>query len=171
MLMSVPTLAAAGIAAVAQPAADLGAWLLARGYVALAMRDSGIGHLYARATIDGREVDVLIDTGASNTVVDATLARTLGLKLKPSPMAGAGVGDSRVAADIVEGADVRVGGVPVGGMVYTMDLTQLGVALRARGVEPPSLILGGDAMRALHAVLVYHENRLYLRRDAAAPPR
>ena len=158
-------LIAAAIAAAAPGgAADLRTQLTQSGYVAVQLRPSGVGHLHTDGTLQGRSVEVLVDTGASNTVIDVELARELGLRLIPTAQRGAGVGDASVAVNRIEGAALFVGGVPITGEIYTMDFSSLRAALRARGVEAPAAVLGGDAMRRLDAVLVYRENLLFLRR-------
>jgi hypothetical protein len=136
--------------------------LLRQGYVAVALHDSGVGHLYAQGTVNGRAVKVLVDTGASNTVIDADLAKEMMLPTTASGRSGAGVGSARLAANKVEEIDLAVGGVRIRQPVYTMDLAHVRAALASRGVAPPSVVLGADAMRALSGVLVYSRNVLYL---------
>jgi predicted aspartyl protease len=153
----------AAMAAAAFVGGDLCADLVADGDAAVQLRATRVGHLHTTGTLQGRAVEILVDTGASNTVIDVELARELGLRLTPSAQRGAGVGDSSVAVNRVDGAEMVVGGVRISGDIYTMDFTSLRAALGARGVEAPVAVLGGDAMRSLDAVLVYRENLLFLR--------
>lgn len=48
------------------------------------LKASGDGHYYARAEINGRPLDVLVDTGASMVALTYEDSERLGLRLKPS---------------------------------------------------------------------------------------
>lgn len=154
------------VAAAASVQADLDGQLLRAGYVAVPLRASGVGHLHTDGTLDGQAVEVLVDTGASNTVLDIDLARRLGLRLRPSPRSGGGIGSATVEIMLIEGAALTVHGIAVPGPIYAMDMTHLKAALRARGSAVPDVVLGGDAMRALDAVLAYAQDRLFLKPPA-----
>jgi predicted aspartyl protease len=134
-----------------------------QGYQALQLRPSATGHLHTSGALGDRLVEVLVDTGASNTVIDLALARELGLALTPVRERGAGVGETTVAVDRVAGAKFSVGGLRVEGDVFAMDLSTINAALAARGVPPFQAVLGGDSMRKLDAILLYRENTLLLR--------
>jgi hypothetical protein len=134
------------------------------------MHTSGVGHLHTEGELNGKALEVLVDTGASNTIIDVDLARRLGLVLTPGPQSGAGIGAATVPVMLVEDAVFSVHDVAVPGPIYAMDFTSLRAALQARGSAVPGAVLGGDAMRALDAVLAYRQNQLYLRRPARPQP-
>lgn len=133
------------------------------GYLNVPLRESGAGHMYATGKLCGRIIDVLVDTGASHTVIDRSLALELGLTLLPSAQAGAGIGDAQAAAELIGHVDMVLGDVRIPVEAYAMDLNNIRVALAARGVSAPSAVLGGDALRALDAVLLYRDGTLHLR--------
>jgi len=76
----------------------------------------------------GRAVEVLVDTGASNTVIDVEVAREMRLRLAASTRSGAGIGDALAAIYEVEGADLLISGVHIPGPIYAMDFTTLRAA-------------------------------------------
>jgi predicted aspartyl protease len=140
--------------------------LEAQGYKVVQLQPTAVGHLHTSGSLGGRPVEVLVDTGASNTVIDVALARELGLTLTPVKERGAGVGERTVAVNKVTGANFSVGGIRIEGDVFTMDLSTVNAALAARGVTSFQAVLGGDTMRKLHAILLYRENTLLLRQQA-----
>ena len=142
---------------------ELGRTLKRQGYEAVRLQPSATGHLHTTGSLQGRAVEVLVDTGASNTVIDIEVAKELGLTLTPVKQRGVGVGEASVAVNRVTGLRFSVGGIPVEGDVFTMDLSAIRTALAARGVTAFQAVLGGDAMRKLDAILLYRENTLFLR--------
>lgn len=46
--------------------------------------NDGRGHFVARAKMNGRSIDVLVDTGATLVAINESTARRLGIRLKPS---------------------------------------------------------------------------------------
>ena len=66
--------------------------LFARGFFHIPLRRTGSGHFELHGKLGGRNVPVLLDTGASKTVVDAEAARTIGLALTPLSKKGGGAG-------------------------------------------------------------------------------
>jgi hypothetical protein len=155
---------AAAVAAIASSSAGgLTEALQAEGYTAVRLRPSTTGHLHTSGFLQGRSVEVLVDTGASNTVIDIELAKALGLTLTAVEQRGVGVGLASVSVSRVTGASFSVGGIPIEGDVFAMDLSGVRKALAARGVAGFHAVLGGDTMRKLDAILLYGENALFLR--------
>ncbi|KNZ34404.1 MAG: hypothetical protein AD742_01005 [Methylibium sp. NZG] len=73
------------------------------------IRRAGDGHYHWPGAINGREVDFLIDTGATGTAISAALARELGL-------ASIGSVQSSTAGGVVTGQLVRADVVLQGGV-------------------------------------------------------
>ena len=48
---------------------ELTDFLTARGYLRVPLTRSGVGHFHTAGTLNGRSVEVLVDTGAACTVV------------------------------------------------------------------------------------------------------
>ena len=67
-------------------------FLLQGGYRQVPLSRSGVGHLHAAGTLNGRPVSVLLDTGGASTVISLTLAQELGLTLTKMPSREAGRG-------------------------------------------------------------------------------
>ena len=97
---------------------------------AVEIRRSPDGHYHWPGRINGREVDFLIDTGATGTAIPAALAREL--KLKPlgevqSNTAGGVVTGQIVRADIELGGGVSIQRLPVVALPQLNDSPLLGM--------------------------------------------
>lgn len=111
------------------------------------------GHYHWPGRINGREVEFLVDTGATGTAIPAALARELGLPVLGSVQ-------SRTANGVVRG-DVVVGDLALQGGIN---------ATRLRMVALPGLatpLLGMDVLGRLR--LQQDEGRLRIEPGAARP--
>lgn len=59
---------------------ELADFLTARGYLRVPLTRSGVGHFHTPGTLNGRPVEVLVDTGAACTVVAMSVVQALGLQ-------------------------------------------------------------------------------------------
>lgn len=143
---------------------ELSEFLLARGYVRLPLVRSGVGHFHTTGTLNGRAVEVLVDTGAACTVVAMSLVQALGLPSERLDGDAGGAGGS-LAQFRVDGADFRLGAFaprlagPVG-----LDFEYINAPLRAQGSAEVDMILGADVFDAHEAVIDYTSESLFLKK-------
>jgi hypothetical protein len=124
--------------------------------------------VYIQARVNGRETQVLLDSGAEMTVVDTAYARELGLKAQGQLAAVGSGGQSQ--AQLASGVDITVGHLRLSGLtVAIIDLAE--VALRIG--HPLPVILGKEAFNPLvvdvdfpNRKVAFHEARSF-----KAPPR
>jgi hypothetical protein len=146
----------------------LAEFLAARGYLRVGLTRSGVGHFHTAGTLNGRPVEVLVDTGASCTVVSMAVVRALGLASELLDGGAGGAGGPLDQHRIV-GAELRLGTFaprlagPVG-----LDFEQVNAPLRAQGSAEVDVILGADVFDAHAAVIDYPSLSLFLK--AAAEP-
>lgn len=112
-----------------------------------------MGHFHVAATLNGRPVEVLVDTGASCTVVSASLARSLGLGLDAITQ--------YLAAELR--LDTLVPRLPG---VAAMDFEHINAAVLAQGSTAVEMILGADVLDGHAAVIDYASQALFLAKDA-----
>ena len=141
---------------------DVRTFLDGAGYESVPLAPSAVGHLHVQGRFNDRPVTVLIDTGASETVIDEGFARAEGLDLKRSTRSGGGAGTGRLPVHSVAGARLTVGDVEVAaGKLWVVDLGNVTAALARKGVAPPQVILGADVLSKRDAVIDYASGRLF----------
>ena len=160
----------------------LDAFLTARGYTAVPLLCNALGHFEVAAARldDGVPVRLLLDTGASHTVVDRASAARLGLATQATTVRGGGVGGTDQMLTTVRLARLTLLGEPRGEaaaadvdaidhVAYVMDLAHVTAALVSQGGSPIDGALGGDLLRPAQAVIDYARSTLYLRLSPPVP--
>lgn len=142
---------------------DLHHFLERQGYVRIPLLRSGVGHFHTAGTLNGRAVEVLVDTGASCTVVAMALVQALGLQ---SEFIDSGAGGAGGPMDQfhVHGGVLSLGTFTpkVAGLVG-LDFEQVNAPLRAQGSTEVDVILGADVFDAHAAVIDYASLSLFLK--------
>lgn len=156
------------IAAPARPAAAAAAtltdFLLQSGFRQIPVSVSGVGHIHAAGTLDGRPVSVLVDTGGAATVVHLNVARDLGLTLDKMPFQGGGAGTERLDVYQLPTAKLLMRDVaPRVRALLAMDLKHVNDALALKGQPPVDVIVGADVFEAHAAVIDYGSRSLFLK--------
>jgi clan AA aspartic protease (TIGR02281 family) len=93
------------------PAGDLAAFLVAQGFAAVPLRVNAVGHFELAAEVNGQPARLLLDTGASHTVLATPSAARLGLRTAPSAERAGGVGTSDHATETTRIDELRLGAV------------------------------------------------------------
>lgn len=144
-----------------------------RDYAEVPFRLVGGDHMMVEATLDGKELEAVFDTGASRTLLDSSKARQLfGLK-EGSP------GLEPVPDDIVvhqyRFQSLEIGGMSVRNPLIYLKLDKMKKAYDRRygttsdrhplsdgGLEGPALMLGMSILKELHFYIAYKERTIYL---------
>jgi outer membrane lipoprotein-sorting protein len=114
-------------------------------------------HIYADATIDGKPVRMLVDTGGANLLTPASAAR-LGLKGE-GKLAASGVGDEQVDLSLAHAKEVRLGGAVLERPVfYVIDMGDLPAT---EGVASDGLV-GFEMFRRFRVTVDYAAHTLTL---------
>jgi predicted aspartyl protease len=139
-------------------------FLKSAGYVQVSLTRSEVGHFHAKGRIRAREVSILVDTGASSTIVSLGLAYELNLTLSLHADRGGGAGSSAMEVYVIEGASLDLAELQIRPRnLLAMDLSHANEALVANGAEPIEAILGLDVFEAHSAVIDYDSQCLFLR--------
>jgi len=148
---------------------ELNDFLTARGYVRVPLTRSGVGHFHTTGTLNGRTVEVLVDTGAACTVVAMSVVQALGL---PSEWINGDAGGAGGPLDQfrVDGADLRLGSfIPRVAGPIGLDFEQVNAPLRAQGSTEVDVILGVDVFDAHAAIIDYSSQSLFLKAIGVQP--
>src|SRR5262245_36020496 len=148
---------------------ELADFLTARGYLRVPLTRSGVGHFHTAGTLNGRPVEVLVDTGAACTVVSMTVVQGLGLRSEWLNREAGGAGGA-LDQFRVDGADLRLGSfIPRLAGLIGLDFEQVNAPLRAQGSAEVDVILGVDVFDAHAAVIDYSSRSLFVRAVAKEP--
>lgn len=148
---------------------ELTDFLTARGYVRVPLRRSGVGHFHTDGTLNGRPVEVMVDTGASVSCVAMSLVQALGLRSEWLNREAGGAGGA-LDQYVVEGAVLQLGSLAMRpARVAGLDFGQVNAPLRAQGSAEVDLILGADVFDAHAAVIDFPSLSLFLRVADAEP--
>ncbi len=140
------------------------AGLLSRhGFRRFMMSRTGVEHLLLTGHLDGRPIDIVLDTGAGKTFVELSYCRSEGIAVSDTGQPGHGgnvytLGAARLT---LEGLSVRTDGI------FALDMTSTNQRLVMRGVDPIRAVIGQDVLRHHQAVIDYAALALFLKEQPA----
>lgn len=146
---------------------DITTALEAEGYAAVKLARSKLGQLEVAAEINGNSARLVIDTGASKTVLDSTSAAALGVEPtrqgEDSAM-GCGLGETGVAAQPARLASLQLEQVDLGELdVSLVDMSHVNAGLAKAGAARIDGVLGADVLIEREAIIRYASQTLHLR--------
>ncbi|MBL7925772.1 MAG: clan AA aspartic protease [Bacteroidia bacterium] len=118
-------------------------------------------HLWAEILINNHKLFAVVDSGASQTVVDAQMAETLNLKpVKSKHVVSTGVGGP-VNNSMAVIYNLQIGSVQLQKVkVVLIDFTTINEAYAAIGKKKVHCILGGDILKRTAAIINYQNSTL-----------
>lgn len=125
-------------------------------------------HLLVAATIDETEVRLVLDTGASRTVLDSNFFKKLNpdLILKEEEEKSIGVGSNQLDSFLVEVEGFSLSAYKLNNVqLALMDLSNVSLTYQNLGMGEVHGVLGGDILQAGKAVINYENETLILRSD------
>lgn len=122
-------------------------------------------HIFVKGKISGVPLTLLIDTGASQSVLDKHFVNTYFSKLPVTVTQHqtTGLGGNLSESSFVKMHRIRIGGCKIKPAKFALiDLGSVNDAYTGAGFEPVEAILGGDLLLKYHAVLDYGAKYLLL---------
>jgi predicted aspartyl protease len=113
---------------------------------------------------DGHRLLLIVDSGASTSVLDNATAVRLGLNMRRSRsrVSGLGAPSQRALSATLE--DVRIGALRLDSLpVVVLDLSHVNQSLRDEGIELADGVIGADLLAQRGAVFDFTSGVLYLR--------
>ena len=118
-------------------------------------------HILCKVGFGTQEGLMIVDTGASISVVDAGFAKEMSVELVKSQLQSRTINGSIEDISVIKHHDVRVGGINVGRMKFaTLDLSAVNemyekqVSLRVIG------LIGSDFLQRYKAILDYGQQKM-----------
>ena len=143
--------------------------LLSRhGFRRFMMSRTKVGHLTLVGHLDGRPIDIVLDTGASKTFVELSYCRSEGIAVSDTGHPGAWAGET--VSNVYTLGDVRLTleGLPVrSDGIFAIDMTHTNQKLMMRGADPIRAVIGQDVLRHHQAVIDYATLALFLKEEPA----
>lgn len=136
-----------------------------KNYTQIPVRLNAIGHLEVDVRIDDIKARFLIDTGASNTVIDIGFAKEKLLEFASIEELGGGVGTSQMVlfhkqVDLFKINDFEIPSFDL----YATDFTHVKDSLAKKGItEPCHGVIGADILIKYKAKINYKKKKLYLK--------
>lgn len=143
----------------------LGDFLDQRGYIPVRLNKNAVGHFEVEATVNGQEVVMMIDTGASQSVLDEKSAAELGLGKEASgdTACATGAGGS-LSVSIAHVDKLSVDAVFMESLTMpVVNLDHCNAALESKGAKKVSGVIGADFLAAKSAIIEYANGTLFLK--------
>jgi hypothetical protein len=137
--------------------------LVSDAFTPIPLTPTAVGHFSLKGSIAGRAVTFLLDTGASNTVIDTRTADALELVTRPFDQLGGGLGVTGAQTHTASVDHILLEGfrTPLD-RVFVMDLETVNRALVDNGAERVDGVVGADVLLRSNAVIDYARRMLYL---------
>ena len=150
--------------ATARPPSGMHSLLRDHGYVGIPTRRLRSGHYQASVNADGQQLLLIVDSGASTSVLDNASAVRLGLRLRRSRARISGLGAAAQRAHRATLEDVRIGALRLDSLpVVVLDLSHVNQSLQNEGIEIADGVIGADLLAQRGAVFDFTSGVLYLR--------
>ncbi|MFT7592475.1 MAG: hypothetical protein ACI9UJ_002412 [bacterium] len=120
-------------------------------------------HIFCKAKVNGLKALVLIDTGASKTVLAKSFADKLGKlkKVKVDDNSTSGIGPESVEATFARLNSLKFKSLNIKKLVVgTIDVSHVVTMYETLGVKPFDIILGGEVLEEYNAVIDYRRKCL-----------
>ena len=136
-------------------------------YTRIPLRINVIGHLEADVTIDQVLTVFLIDTGASNSVIDIDFARENLMEFAAIDEQGGGVGTSEMALFHSRVALFKISNFEIPSFdLYATDFQHVKESLAKKGIASScNGVIGADILIRYKAAIDYKKKRLYLKKE------
>ncbi len=139
-------------------------FLIEQGYTKIKLKLLKTNHFEMKAKINGVPGRFILDTGASNTLVNASHVDLFKLNVEESDVKVTGAGASNMDSKISKKNKLKIGNWSTDKTVLVLfNLSHVNTGLTSLDVEPVDGIIGTDVLRKAKAIIDYEKKYLYLK--------
>lgn len=139
--------------------------LLRKGYAKIKLKKINTNHFELKAKLNGIKGRFILDTGASNSCIDITLAEKFKLEVKDSETKAAGAGAIGMETKISSRNKIEINQWKYQNFtVVLLDFTHVNTALTEHNAEAVDGIIGADILEKGNAIINYEKKSLYLKK-------
>ncbi|MEX0965739.1 MAG: aspartyl protease family protein [Bacteroidia bacterium] len=128
--------------------------------------ENGGYHCFLKVNLHGMERHMLLDTGASRTIFDLSLLRSLLAheSFQANEVKATGLGSAEIENFVVNIEHIKLGRLDLYDLeVGALDLEMVNKSYKALGMQPVSGVIGSDLLMRYRAVIDFGKNKLMLR--------
>jgi len=139
--------------------------LFRKGFVKIKLKKINTNHFEVKARLNGVKGRFILDTGASNSCLDITLADQFKLKVEESETKAAGAGAIGMETKITTNNTVKFKGWKYKKFsLVLLDLTHVNTALTEHHAKAVHGIIGADILEKGEAIIDYKNKCVYLKK-------
>ena len=139
-------------------------FLTEQGYTKVKLKLLKTNHFEMKATINGVKGRFILDTGASNTLVNETSVDHFNLTTQESDVKVTGAGASNMDSKVSKRNSLAIGKWKTERTIIVLfNLSHVNKGLTSLDVEPVDGIIGTDILKKAKAIIDYEKKYLYLK--------
>ena len=139
--------------------------LLRKGFVKIKLKKINTNHFEIKAKLNGVKGRFILDTGASNSCVDVSLAEKFKLLVEDSETKAAGAGAIGMETKISSQNSLKLKDWKFNNCtVVLLDLTHVNTALTEHDAKAVDGIIGADILEKGSAIIDYNKKCVYLKK-------
>jgi hypothetical protein len=139
--------------------------LFRKGFFKIKLKKINTNHFEVKARLNGVKGRFILDTGASNSCLDITLADQFKLKVEESETKAAGAGAIGMETKITTNNTVKFKGWKYKKFsLVLLDLTHVNTALTEHHAKAVHGIIGADILEKGEAIIDYKNKCVYLKK-------
>ncbi|MFD1294895.1 retropepsin-like aspartic protease [Lutibacter holmesii] len=139
--------------------------LLRKGFVKIKLKKINTNHFEIKAKLNGVKGRFILDTGASNSCVDISLAHKFNLQVEDSETKAAGAGAIGMETKISSQNKLELKKWNFNNChIVLLDLTHVNTALTEHDAKAVHGIIGADILEKGSAIIDYNKKCVYLKK-------
>jgi len=143
---------------------NLPAYLKSVGYVEIPFSVTRVNHIVVQAKVNGEDVVLIVDTGASRTCIAETCAERLGLTVGRVEEVAVSFALPKKTKALIKLASLDIGSLHLTDFdTWLVDFSYLNMIVQWQGEEFCDGVLGADILLSKSAVIDYKCCKLYLK--------